>query len=273
MKYEKGSRLRLILNIPSTSELPGFSNILEGNFVGQDKIRFFSKIISLSDVVFRNVNSEYALIPLIYVRDVMKAGGSKEIKIEKFPMPEYYIARNFFKASSNTLGFYLARFQSTYSHENWHLLINGNVMAIPSTRFFPAPYASITTSYLEFVASVERGDSIRKMKEKMQKLKDFVDDKLAKFAWLIFLGENLEEDTIEFVRKKFYCSWECNYEGTLKSYINSYLGTKYICGAILDVETKKFYYPSPPNFPKVLISIIEKVLKSTADSLKRRRDR
>lgn len=268
MKLKKGDRLHILLNLPrGERRLEETSNVLEGTYIGTEKIGFLSRILKLCNVNFRGMKSEIVLVPSMFVSEVKRSGSESTLNMKDLPIFEYLLAKNFFKISTVAFGFYIARFNTFFGDHKWNLLINGNTMASPSILLSAFVPRSPLESYTDYVISIEHGETVSDMVNKMKELRNFIDYSIAKAGCLILLGRKCRDDAINFAKTKFFEIWECEDMGTLKSSLNLLQGTKYICGALVNLDNKEFYIPDRAPLPKVLFNILKNTIPRTLKSI------
>lgn len=258
MKLEKGDYIYLLLNLPrGGEELEEISNVLEGIYVGKEKLGVFSKILRLGNVKFRGVKSQLALIPSSFIRKMEKAGKKDVPNVGKTSAFETMLIKIFFKISTTAFGFYIARYNTSFGGYKWNLLINGNTMASPSmllSQFIPR---SPIETYADYIISVEYGRTVDEIVEKMKKLRELIDYSIAKAGCLIIMDKECKDDVIIFAKNKFFDIWVCEDLGTTKSSLNALQGTKYICGALVDLKNREIYMPEKAPLPKILFNILK----------------
>jgi len=269
LRLEKGDHLHILLNLPhGGEELEEVSNILEGVYLDKEKLGLTSKILKLCDVKFRGMESQIALVPSMFVKKMEKIGKKHVKSIEELSTFEAMIIKNFFKISTIAFGFYIARYNTLFKDYKWNLLINGNTMASSSVLLSYFVPRSPLETYTDYIISVEYGKTVNEITEKMGKLRNLMDYSIAKAGCLIIIDKDCEEEIIDFAKTKFFDMWTCEDLGTIKSSLNAMQGTKYICGALVDLEKKEFYMPEKAPIPKILFNILKNTIPRTLKCVK-----
>jgi len=261
MKLEKGDYVYLLLNLPRGEEgLEEMSNVLEGIYVGKEKLGVFSKILKLGNVKFRGMKSQLALIPSSFIGKMEKTGKKDVPDIGKMSDFEVMLIKSFFKISTTAFGFYIARYNTSFGDYRWNLLINGNTMASPSILLSHFVPRSPIETYTDYIMSIEHGRTVDEIVEKMRKLRELIDYSIAKAGCLIIVDEESKNDVINFARTKFFDIWVCEDLGTTKSSLNAMQGTKYICGALVNLRNREIYMPEKAPLPKILFNILKNTI-------------